>query len=238
MMKFISSQNKFQARTEQDFSADFDFNPKGQQGQGLQGHIGTLFQDQGQLGHGQGQYHVPGFTAVPFDYSNANIKLRNPGRNKHEIQTVFPPGVNPADYPNLKPGAKVYLNREGKVRVRGDRGGSKGRGRKRPGLGSKGNLNLPGSKPRKNPGPQPPNIAGPSGSNATPVGQPGGQGHSIFTSTTHKRFGGAGRGGGRGRGGRGGGAVGFKSHKQQVKDDNAEYSEWLANKSWLHQAIP
>lgn len=150
--------------------------------------------------------------AVPFDYSN--IRKNNNQSQQRKVlkqQQEFPPGVDPKDYAGLKPGAKVYVNKLGKVMVRGNRGGRNNK--KRPGLGSK------------------QGEPGPSGSNATPIGgefqaqyQIPGPSSSSFNfggNTANKK-----------------GQYSKYKSKQQVKDDNQEYTDWLASKAWMHQAIP
>lgn len=84
---------------------------------------------------------VDQLNAVPFDYSNLKSKKPNqqPSNAWQEEKHIFPPGVDPSEYPNLKPGSKVYINGKGKVMVRGNRGG-KGK-KKHPGLGSRKGLN-------------------------------------------------------------------------------------------------
>jgi hypothetical protein len=163
------------------------------------------------------------FNAVPFDYNSVKRGRGRGGRGRGsgrggggigkqlQVQTEFPPGVNPADYPDLKPGSKVYVNSNGKVMVRGARGGQPGKSKRgnprHPGLGSK----VAGSGEASS------SIV--SGANQQPVAGP---------STSYSR---------NVTGGAFGGAKKFKS-KEQIKEENQEYSEWLQQKSWLYHAIP
>lgn len=165
------------------------------------------------------------FNAIPFDYSNLK---RKPNGN----QNVTKRGG----------GAPNQAGRgSGRGGNRGNRGGAGGASRggvgggknkkkaRHPGLGaSKGGAN------QINPNEMP--LGGGGGG--------GGFGPGAGTFSGGRGGGGRGAGssnnfGGRGGGGRGGGnqTARYKT-KQQAKDDNVEYAEFLANKSWLHQAIP
>ena len=66
----------------------------------------------------------------------------------------------------------------------------------------------------------------------------GGTGVSFATGGAVRGRGGFGRGGGNNRGGGfgRGGKTPYKT-KQQAKEENKEYSDYLLHKPWLHQAI-